>query len=384
MDSRIYSKIGGDMSDFKFEEHMTKVGRNYPRTLVERAKKLMRVTPLSGRLTTAAALYAVVESGLLDSPLQPERFGHVLAGHNLNQQYFLDNMKELDTEPHIIDPLFGLLVFDTDVLAVISELVNAQGPSFTVGNACATGNVGILMGLDLIRSGRADCVLVSGGAGDFDPVMLQGFALMDALSCNSFNAEPSRASRPFDARREGFVPSHGAGALVLERSDFAEKRGGCRHAKILGAASCSDASRLPKPHIEGQVRALRLAMNDAGVQPEQIDYINAHAASTPLGDAVEVDAIKTVFQEQAHRIPINSTKSIIGHCLSASGTVELIATILQMEQGVIHPTINQEEPDPKLDLDFVPNKAREHQIKLAVSNAFGFGGFNSCVVVGKP
>jgi 3-oxoacyl-[acyl-carrier-protein] synthase II len=286
-------------------------------------------------------------------------------------------------EPEYIDPLYGVVQVDTDVVAVVSELLGLQGPSFTVGGACSSGNLALLAGIDLIRSGRADAVLVSGAPADLNPVALQGFAIINALSYVSFNEEPTRASRPFDARREGFVPGEGSGAVVLETLAGARARGARIWAELLGGASNSDASRLTQPNVDGQVRAMRGALQDAGVTPDQIDYVNAHGTSTPLGDLVEVAAIKALFGDRAYRIPVNSTKSLIGHSLTAAGVVELVATVLQMEHNILHPTINQEEPDLELDLDFVPNQAREHHVDLAISNSFGFGGFNSCVVVGR-
>ena len=381
MSDRIDSKVGGDMSDFDLQAHFARVGAGYPADLVERAHKLLRTTPLSGRLSAAAVLQACLDAGLPYSNLNPERVGHILGGTNLNLQYIFDNVLELVNEPDYIEPLFGLFSLDTDVLAVASELMGLKGPSLTVGGACASSNLALMSGLDLIRSGRADAVVATGGAIDLDPVILQGWAKIEAISVQSFNDDPARASRPFDARREGFVPSHGAGAVVLESLASARARGASIHAELLGASAASDSSRLTKPHVEGQVRAIRSALQDARVEPSQVDYINAHATSTPLGDATEASAIKTVFGDQAYRIPINSTKSILKHYVMAAAIVELIATIVQIENGFVHPTINQEEKDPQLDLDFVPNVAREYHTDIAVSNAFGFGGFNACVVV---
>jgi 3-oxoacyl-(acyl-carrier-protein) synthase len=252
-----------------------------------------------------------------------------------------------------------------------------------VGGACASGNLALISGLDLIRSGRADAVVVTGAPASFHSMILHAWTMIDALTCRSFNDAPERASRPFDRLREGFVPGEGAGAVVLESEASARRRGARVRAELLGGASASDACRLPKPHEEGQMRAIRAALDDAGLVPEQIDYVNAHATSTPLGDAVEVAALKKVLGRRAYEIPVNSTKSMIGHCLTAAALVELVATILQMEHGVVHPTINQEEPDPDLDLDFVPNQAREHRFDIALSNSFGFGGINSSVLVGR-
>ena len=380
-DSRLYSKFGGDMSDFNFEAHIGRVGKAYPSDWIDRSRKLLRPASLSGRLVAAAAMQAFFNADLHKTKLNPERFGHVLGGNNLGNSYTFGNALEFEEEPDFIDPLYGIVALDTDVLAVSSEILGLKGPSFTVGGACASSNLALLSGLDLIRSGRADAVLVSGGTMELSPVWLQGWTLIDAISFRSFNDEPTRASRPFDKRREGFVPSEGSGVVVLESLASARARGVDIYAELLGASSTSNASRLTKPDLNGQVRAISYALQDARIEPNQVNYINAHATSTPLGDASEVTAIKKVFGSHAYQIPVNSTKSILGHCLTASSMVEMITTILQMQHSLVHPTINLEEPDPELDLDFVPHQAREHKINIALSNSFGFGGLNSSVVL---
>jgi 3-oxoacyl-(acyl-carrier-protein) synthase len=383
MDERIYSKIGGDLSDFDPKAHFARVGTHYPPQRVEHALKLLRATPLPGRLAAATALQAFVDAGLSGSEVVPERFGHILGGHMLNTRYLHENVLMLHDEPDYIDPLFGVMFLDTDVMAVASEVLNLRGPSFPLGGACATSALAIIVGLDMIRSGRADAVMVTGGAADLDEVQLQGWALVGAISIASFNDEPERASRPFDARREGFVPSHASGSVILESLASARARGARIYAELLGGANASDAARTPKPVVEGQSYAMREALRDARVGPQQINYINAHATSTVVGDVVEVEAIRTVFGQRACHIPVNATKSMIGHCLPASGMVEFIATVLQMEHDFLHPTINLDEPEPGLDLDFVPHQARPYRIELAISNSFGFGSLNACLVLGR-
>jgi 3-oxoacyl-(acyl-carrier-protein) synthase len=216
-----------------------------------------------------------------------------------------------------------------------------------------------------------------------EEVGLQSLALLGAISVQSFNEEPWRASRPFDHRREGFVPGSGSGAAILETLAGAHKRGAPVLAEILGGGASCDAAGGTRPHAEGQARGMRAALDDAGLNPEDVDYINAHATSSPVGDAVEVQSIKDVFGRHAYEIPINATKSMTGHALTGSGMVELVATIMQMRGGILHPTINLEEPDPELDLDFVPNAAREYRFESGLSNSFGFGGFNATIVVGR-
>lgn len=383
MDERIISKIGGDMSEFTAADHFERVGASYPREFVERANQILRATPLAGNLTVAAALQAFLDAGLPHGSILPERIAHVLGGADLNTDYTLRNVKTFEQDPEFIEPLYTVIVQDTDVLAKTSELLDVRGPTWTVGNVCASGNMALLGGLDLLRAGRADLVIVTSTSPGIDPIFLQGLGILNAISSESFNDEPWRASRPFDARREGFIPSEGAAAVVLETLSGARHRGARIHAELLGGAATSDASRSPSPHVDGPVRAMRGAFEDAGVQADEIDYINSHGTSTISGDAAEVEAIKIAIGEHAYDIPINSTKSMVGHCLWASALVELVATVLQMQNDFVHPTINLEEPDPKLDLDFVPNRAREHPIHYALSNSFGFGGLNACVVVGR-
>lgn len=380
-DARLESQIGGDLSDFSLEEHLGRVGAGYPVALLSSAKKLLRATPLAGQMTAAAALQAWVDAGLDRGGIDAERFGHVCAGHNVNTPYLCENARTYLEEPDYIEPLFGMMVLDTDVVTVTSELLTLKGTSLLVGGACASGNLAVISALDLIRAGRVDGVVVTGAPIAMEEVALHGWTMIDAVAC-SFNDAPARASRPFDARREGFVPSEASAALVLESLSHARRRGAVVLAEVLGGAAASDACRLTKPHLEGQTRAMLSALRDARVDATRVDYVNAHATSTPLGDAIEVAAIKAVLGERARQVPVNGTKSMTGHPLTSAGTLELVATILQMNEGILHPTINQEDPDPALDLDFVPNAAREQRFTCALSNSFGFGGINSCVVVG--
>ncbi len=378
-----YSALLGDLSAFDLAVHLDRLAGTYPAGLVDAARRSLRMSPLSGRVTAVAACQAAVDAGLLSGAVNLERVGHVLGGNNIMANFSYANHLSFQDEPDYIDPMYGLLALDTDAVAVVCEVLGLGGPSLLVGNACASGNVAAVTALDLLRLGRADAILVTGALGDVDPVTLHGWAMVDAISFKSFNDEPNRASRPFDARREGFVPSHAAAAVVLETEAHARKRGATIRARLLGGASASDASRRPKPRVGGQVRAMHGALADAGVAPGDIDYVNAHAASTQQGDAVEVESIKAVFGSHAYRLAVNATKSVTGHCLTSAGIVELIATVMQLEQGVLHPTINQDEPDPALDLDFVPNQARAQRTKLALSNSFGFGGLSTCLVVGR-
>jgi beta-ketoacyl-acyl-carrier-protein synthase II len=264
----------------------------------------------------------------------------------------------------------------------ISNVLGPIGPSLTITTACATGAQAIGEGAELIRTGRADVVFAGGVEALIEDFALAGFAAMRALP-TSFNDDPARASRPFDARREGFVFSEGGACMVLERLDQAMARGAHIYAELAGHASSGDGFHVaaPDPSAAGPIRTMRWALGDAQLAPEEVDYINAHGTSTPANDVVETVAIKAVFGEAARRIPISSTKSMIGHAMGASGAIEAVVCALTIMHGVIHPTINYEVPDPECDLDYVPNIPRHTPVRVALSNSFGLGGQNACLVL---
>ena len=266
----------------------------------------------------------------------------------------------------------------------ISNVFGAVGPSLTVTTACATGTQAVGEGTQIIRAGRADIVIVGGVEALIQDYALAGFSVMRALP-TSFNDDPARASRPFDAKREGFVFSEGAACLVLERLDLAQARGAHIYAEVAGHASSGDGFHVaaPDPSGAGPVRTMRWALEDAGLPPGAVDYINAHGTSTPANDVVETQAIKAVFGDHARTIPISSTKSMIGHAMGASGAIEAVVCALTLDRGMIHPTINYEFPDPECDLDYVPNQARSAHVRVALSNSFGLGGQNACLVLRK-
>ncbi len=265
----------------------------------------------------------------------------------------------------------------------ISELVKAKGPLGTPVNACATGTQAIGEGAEYIRRGQATMMIVGGVEGMIKDYGIGGFNVMRALSTR--NDDPEHASRPFDKNRDGFILSEGCGLVVLESLEHAKARGAQIYAEVLGGASSSDAYHVaaPDPTGAGAIRAMKWALRDAGVDLDEVDYINAHGTSTPVNDAVETLAIKTVFGEQAYNIPISSTKSMIGHCMGAAGTLEAIACIKTIQTGIVHPTMNYETPDPECDLDYVPNTPRQADVRIALSNSFGLGGSNACLVLGK-
>jgi len=279
-----------------------------------------------------------------------------------------------------VPPLFIPSMIPNAAAHHVACAFGIRGYSSTVVGACASGNQAIGEGARAIRDGSAQVVIAGGTESAMCELALAGICAMRALSTR--NHEPERASRPFDAERDGFVVSDGCGVLVLESLDHAMARGARVYAEVLGYGVSSDAYHVSAPHPEGRGSALamRRAIADAGLKPEDIRYINAHATATPTGDPAEVVAIKSVFGSRAYEIPVNATKSMIGHLLGAAGAVEAIATIMTIQEGILHPTINYEHPDPECDLDCVPNEARRTQVDIALSNSFGFGGQNACLV----
>jgi 3-oxoacyl-[acyl-carrier-protein] synthase II len=256
------------------------------------------------------------------------------------------------------------------------------GPNTAVATACASAANATGDALRAIQWGYADVMITGGAESTITPMGVGGFTSAHALSKRNDN--PQAASRPFDKDRDGFVLSEGAGLVILEELEHARKRGAHIYAELLGCGSTADAHHITAPHPcgAGAAAAMKLALKDAKLNPEDIQYVNAHGTSTPLGDEAETKAMKEVFGPHAYKLAISSTKSMLGHLLGASGGVELIATVLSIQNGVVHPTINYDTPDPACDLDYVPNTAREMRVRRAISNSFGFGGHNCTLVVG--
>jgi 3-oxoacyl-[acyl-carrier-protein] synthase II len=279
-----------------------------------------------------------------------------------------------------IDPFFMPKMLPNMAAAQLSLVLGIKGYSNTVITACAAGTQAMGDSLDLLRSGRADVAVTGGTEAALCELGLCGFAVMRALSTR--NDEPEKASRPFDADRDGFVAAEGAGIFVFEELEHARQRGAPIIAEIAGYGACNDAYHMVAPCADGEgaIRAMTWAMEDAGVSPEDIDYINAHGTSTKLNDSSETTSIKKTFGELAYRIPISSTKSMVGHSFGAAGAVECVACLETIRNGVIHPTINYEKPDPECDLDYVPNQPRRADVNVALKNSFGFGGQNACLV----
>jgi 3-oxoacyl-[acyl-carrier-protein] synthase II len=259
----------------------------------------------------------------------------------------------------------------------VSLIFGLKGYSSTIITSCAAGTQAIGEAAEVIRRGWADVMVCGGTEAGLTRIGIAGFCVMRALT--SQNGDPTKASRPFDAKRDGFIPAEGAGIVILESLEHALRRGARIWAELVGFGVSSDANHIVAASGEGAARAMRWTLRDAGLEPEDVDYINAHGTSTPLNDATETAAIKEAFGDYAYKVPISSTKSMTGHLLGGAGGVEAIATIKVISEGVLPPTINYEYPDPECDLDYVPNVARSKEVKVALSNSFGFGGQNACL-----
>jgi 3-oxoacyl-[acyl-carrier-protein] synthase II len=279
----------------------------------------------------------------------------------------LDPVAELEQEPNM-------------PAGYLAGMFNAQGPHANCLTACAASSQAIGEATEIIRRGEADVMLSGGAHSMIHPFGLSGFNLLTALS--ERNDEPERASRPFDLHRDGFVLGEGAGMVVLEEYERAKKRGAPIYGEIAGYGTTADAFRITDTHPEGRgaARCITMALTDAGLNQQDVHYINAHGTSTAVNDRVETLAIRTAFGEHADGIPVSSTKSMTGHLIAAAGVTELIICLMAMRAGIVPPTINYETPDPQCDLDYIPNKAREHKVRAALSNSFGFGGQNIALI----
>jgi 3-oxoacyl-[acyl-carrier-protein] synthase II len=282
-----------------------------------------------------------------------------------------------------LNPLYAPTIIPNMAGASVAMQFHIRGPNTTVTTACAASTQSLGDATRIIQRGEADVMLAAGSEASLCEVGIASFNAIRALSTR--NDAPEKASRPFDRDRDGFVPGEGAGTLILESREHAVTRGARIYGEILGYATTNDAYHQVAPDATGEApaKAVTLALADAGIEPSDVDYVNAHGTSTQLNDAGETKALKLAMGDYAHKVAISSTKSMIGHLLGAAGAVEAIATLLTINRGMIHPTINYENPDPECDLDYVPNQARRKDVRIAISNGFGFGGHNAVVVLGK-
>jgi len=363
-------KIAGEVKDFDPLDFMDK-------------KDASRLS-LFIQFAVGAAEEAIEDSGIKEAGYDPLRIG-VIIGTGIG------GLRDIEREHTVItsrgarrvSPFFIPYGISNMSAGYVAIRHGFKGPNYCIVSACATGNHAIGDAFRLIQCGDVDAVIAGGAEASITPLGVAGFAVMRALSTR--NDEPQKASRPFDRDRDGFVVGEGAGVVVLEEYERAKARGAKIYAEIVGYGATDDAFHITAPHEcgEGAYECMRLALEDAGLSPTEVDYINAHGTSTPLNDVIETLAIKQLFGEHAYRLKISSNKSMIGHLLGAAGAVEAIASLKTIETGIIPPTINLENPDPQCDLDYVPNRAVRSDVRVVLSNSFGFGGTNACLIFKK-
>jgi 3-oxoacyl-[acyl-carrier-protein] synthase II len=346
-------------------------------------KKTARHVDRFAQFAMVAAISAVKDSGVDWSREDPYRCGVILgSGIGGLNEFEEQHGRYLKSGPAKISPFVIPKMIVNAGSGHVSIHFGLRGPNTAIATACASAANAVSDATRAIQHDDADIMLSGGSEATITPMALGGFVSARALSTR--NDDPMRASRPFDRDRDGFVLSEGAGLVVLEELEHARRRGAPIYAEILGCGSAADAYNITAPHPQGEgaARAMQMALRDAHINPEDVQYVNAHGTSTPLGDEAETLALKMVFGNHARRLAISSTKSMLGHLLGASGGVELIVCALTIRHSVVHPTINYETRDPGCDLDYVPNTAREMRVRRAISNSFGFGGHNCCLVVG--
>jgi 3-oxoacyl-[acyl-carrier-protein] synthase II len=361
-------RIAAELKGFNPEDHIDR----------GEARKLDRFV----QLAVVASDLSLKDSGLDLSKEDLTRIG-VLVGSGVGGIETLEaqHTNLMTKGPSRVSPFFVPMMIVDMAPGIVSIRHGLKGPNFATVSACASGAHAVVESFRIIQMGLADAMVAGGAEAAVTPMTVAGFSSMKALSRR--NDDPARASRPFDKERDGFVLGEGAGLLVLESLEHAKARGARVYAEIVGCGISADAYHMtaPDPEGEGAARAMALALKDAGLGPTDISYINAHGTSTQYNDKIETVAIKRVFKEHAWKVPISSTKAMIGHLLGAAGAVELIACALSLRDGKIHPTINLENPDPECDLDYVPNQARTAKLGAVLSNSFGFGGHNVSILI---
>ncbi len=376
----------GPVTRFPVDDYSTRIAAEVkdfdPTTVME--KKEARKMDLAQQYAIAAAQQAFDDAGLPGADIDPDRAG-VIIGSGIGGLGTFEEQHQrlLKSGPGRVSPFFiPMMIIDMSP-GLVSMRFGWRGPNYSTVSACASSGHAIIDAYRIIQRGEADIVIAGGSEATITPTSLAGFCSNRAMSTR--NDEPERASRPYDKDRDGFVMGEGSAIVVLESIEHATARGARIYGEVKGAGMTADAYHITAPHPEGigAKRAMINAMNDADLEPTDIDYINTHGTSTGLGDIAETKAIKAVLGDHAHSVPCNSTKSMIGHLLGSAGAIEVASVLLQMHHKTLHPTINLDDPDPECDLDYVPNRARSGTITNALSNSFGFGGHNTSILVGS-
>ena len=388
--SNIECKIGGDLGDYDCLAALERFKGALGQDTFKKTRKIFRTTTFSAKASILCTLAAWQDAGLFGTgesaghrgAVDPFRTCVIVGGHNLNSNYIHENSKRFFQDEEGMDPLSGVEGIDPNVPAVITEILGLHGPAFTIGGACASGNLALREGFRDIVSGECDTAVIAGGLFDMSPGDIQASVIINAVVVKpEFQEQPEKASRPFDVDRAGFVYSHGAGTLMLEELGHALARGARIHGEVLGVRANANACHLPAPAAGVQARLIRELLASTGTDPAEVDFASCHATGTPGGDLEEIRAIKEAFGAHAYNMKLNAAKSMLGHTCWASPIVETIAGLLQMKHGRLHPTINIDRLDPEVDLDVCANGPVEHRIRYMLKNSFGFGGINACSLI---
>ena len=377
-------EIGAEIMEFSLETMFRQYKHNgFPGDFQRYLMICTHDAPLGVKLSVLSALEAWTRAQLPGKPINPHRLAVITAGSNLSQNYHYGLLSGFRAAPRYLAPKYAIHYMDTDHVGTLSDIFKIRGEGFTVGGSSASGNVAVLKGFQLICQGTADACLVVGALADLSPLELQGFYNVGAMGGKRFHHQPGKACRPFDKDHEGFIYGQGCGALILESLTSVEKRGIPVLAEMLAGSLVLDGNRLPNPNEHGEARVMASALKQAGIKPGDINYLNAHGTSSPIGDETEIKAIKQVFKEYISNIWINSTKGLTGHCLTAAGVVETIALIIQMQEGFVHPNLNLDNPIDD-ECRFCPKESLPVPLNISMNNSFGFGGINTCLIFKNP
>lgn len=380
--SKVECKIGGDLGNYDTKAALERLRDKVTPELHKKLRKLFRTMTLANKTATLTALNAWSMAGLFEQELDPFRVSVMVGGHNFNTKYVNEQNLQFEEEPEWIDPLYGVEALDPNIPGTISEVLSVQGPSYNMGAACASGNIALRDGWRDILTGECDISVVSGAFWDMSASDIHAMGYLDALVTDpAFQDRPEEASRPFDVQRSGFIPSHGAGTLIIEDLEHAKARGAKIYAEVLAVAANSNANHLPAPSDDAQAQLMKTLLKMSGLQPEDVDYVNCHATGTPLGDLKELSGIKKAFGDAAYKLKLNAPKSMLGHTCWSAPIVESITGILQMLHGKLHATTNIDQLDERVDLDVCADGPQDYPAKVMLKNSFGFGGLNCCSLI---
>jgi len=370
------SKIGGDLGEYPIVEALQDIRAELPKDMGARLRRIASRAPRGIQYSLWLTIRAWLQVG--QSEIAPHRTGVIVAGHNLNRDHVRDNHRQYDDEPLLMDPLFSIFSLDTAHASCVTDVLGITGPSHTVGAACASGAQAFRTAMMEINAGHLDRVYVLAPVYVPPAPDLEALAQIGAIVKDSIDGDPADASRPFERGRKGFVPAHGGACFIVERLDPADQSGPC--VLLRSAAACVDGQYEPAPNKNGQIRAMTEALSQAGVDTSQIGFISAHATSTPLGDRVEIEAIRSVFAALDTPVPVTAPKAALGHTLWSAAAVETVLALKQLEARTLPALLNYQDPDPDCDWDQGRDTVRHVESPFMLKNSFGFGGYNCAMI----